>query len=40
MRVPYGIFVPGQEEIDAVFKVLKGNTALGDHTQELEKAIT
>ena len=39
MRVPYGLSVHGQEEIDAVVKVLKGNTALGDKTKEFEGKI-
>lgn len=39
IRVPYGLSVHGQEEIDAVVKVLKGNTALGDKTKEFEKKI-
>lgn len=39
MRVPYGLSVHGQEEIDAVVKVLRGNTALGDRTREFEKKI-
>jgi CDP-6-deoxy-D-xylo-4-hexulose-3-dehydrase len=39
MRVPYGFSVHGQEEIDAVVKVLKGNTALGDQTKEFEGKI-
>jgi CDP-6-deoxy-D-xylo-4-hexulose-3-dehydrase len=39
IRVPYGFSVHGQEEIDAVVKVLKGNTALGDKTKEFENKI-
>lgn len=39
MRVPYGFSVHGQEEIDAVVTVLKGNTALGDKTKKFEKKI-
>ena len=39
MRVPYGFSVHGQEEIDAVVEVLKGNTAIGDKTDEFEKKI-
>jgi CDP-6-deoxy-D-xylo-4-hexulose-3-dehydrase len=39
IRVPYGLSVHGQEEIDAVVKVLKGNTALGDKTKEFEEKI-
>lgn len=39
MRVPYGFSVHGQEEIDAVVEVLKGNTALGKKTEEFEAKI-
>jgi len=39
MRVPYGLSVHGKEEIDAVVKVLKGNTAIGNRTKEFEKKI-
>lgn len=39
MRVPYGFSVHGQEEIDAVVKVLEGNTALGAKTEEFEEKI-
>lgn len=39
IRVPYGHSVHGQEEIDAVVKILKGNTALGDKTKEFEQKI-
>lgn len=39
MRVPYGFSVHGKEEIDAVIKVLEGNTALGDQTKEFEAKI-
>ncbi|RJO59351.1 aminotransferase class I/II-fold pyridoxal phosphate-dependent enzyme [Candidatus Parcubacteria bacterium] len=39
MRVPYGFSVHGQEEIEAVVKVLKGNTALGEKTKEFEEKI-
>ena len=39
MRVSYGLSVHGQEEIDAVVKVLKGNTALGDKTTEFEARV-
>ncbi len=39
MRVPYGFSVHGQEEIDAVVEVLKGNTALGDKTKLFEEKI-
>lgn len=39
LRVPYGFSVHGQEEIDAVVEVLKGNTALGEKTVEFEAKI-
>ncbi len=39
MRVPYGYSVHGKEEIAAVVKVLKGNTALGEKTKEFEEKI-
>ncbi len=39
LRVPYGLSVHGQAEIDAVVAVLRGNTALGVHTIEFEKKI-
>lgn len=39
LRVPYGFSVHGQEEIDAVVDVLKGNTALGPRTKELEAKV-
>jgi CDP-6-deoxy-D-xylo-4-hexulose-3-dehydrase len=39
MRVPYALSVHGKEEIDAVVKVLQGNTALGDKTKEFEEKI-
>ena len=39
MRVPYGYSVHGQEEINAVVKVLKGNTSIGDNTKEFESKI-
>ncbi len=39
IRVPYGFSVHGQEEIDAVVDILKGNTALGDKTKEFEGKI-
>lgn len=39
MRVPYGFSVHGKEEINAVVKVLEGNTALGDQTKEFESKI-
>ncbi len=40
MRVPYGFSAHGKEEIDAVVRVLKGNTALGNHTKEFERRIS
>src|SRR3989338_3346780 len=40
MRVPYGLSVHGQEEIDAVVKVLRGNTALGEKTEAFERKIS
>lgn len=39
MRVPYGLSVHGKEEIDAVVKVLKGNTALGPYAKKFEGKI-
>ncbi len=39
IRVPYGFSVHGQEEIDAVVEVLKGNTALGDKTIAFEQKV-
>ena len=39
MRVPYGFSVHGKEEINAVVKILEGNTALGDKTKEFEAKI-
>lgn len=39
MRVPYAQSVHGQEEINAVVKVLKGNTAIGDKTKEFENKV-
>ncbi len=39
MRVPYGFSYHGPEEIHAVVKVLKGNTALGLKVKEFEKKI-
>lgn len=39
MRVPYGLSLHGQEEIDAVVSVLKGNTALGVKTETFEQKI-
>lgn len=39
MRVPYGLSVHGKEEINAVVKVLEGNTALGANAKEFEEKI-
>lgn len=39
IRVPYGFSVHGKEEIQAVVKVLEGNTALGEKTKEFEQKI-
>ncbi len=39
LRVPYGFSVHGQEEIDAVVEVLRGNTAIGDKTSEFEAKV-
>jgi CDP-6-deoxy-D-xylo-4-hexulose-3-dehydrase len=39
VSVPYALSVHGPEEIEAVVKVLRGNTALGDKTQEFENRI-
>ena len=39
LRVPYGFSVHGQEEIDAVIEVLRGNTAIGDKTSEFEAKV-
>src|SRR6185295_7809884 len=40
MRVPYGFSMHGKEEINAVVKVLEGNTALGALTKEFETKIS
>lgn len=40
IRVPYGFSVHGQEEIDAVVEVLKGNTALGNKTKDMEAKVS
>lgn len=39
MRVPYAQSVHGDEEINAVVEVLKGNTALGPKADEFEKKV-
>lgn len=40
MRVPYGFSLHGKEEINAVVKVLEGNTALGAKTKEFEEKVS
>jgi len=39
MRVPYALSVHGQKEIDAVVRVLKGNTANAGETKKFEQRI-
>lgn len=39
LRVPYGMTVHGQEEIDAVVKVLQTSTQMGPHVAEFEQKI-
>jgi len=39
IRVPYAFSVHGKEEIEAVVKVLKGNTVLSARTKEFEEKI-
>ncbi len=39
IRVPYGLSVHGQDEMDAVVSVLRGNTALGRNTETFEAKI-
>lgn len=39
IRVPYGYSMHGQKEINAVVKVLKGNTALGENAKKFERKI-
>lgn len=39
LRVPYGLSVHGEDEIQAVVEVLRGNTALGPKTEEFEQKI-
>ena len=39
LRVPYGMTVHGQEEIDAVMGVLNTSTQMGPHTREFETLI-
>jgi CDP-6-deoxy-D-xylo-4-hexulose-3-dehydrase len=39
IRVPYGMTVHGQEEIDAVVKVLQTSTQMGPNVREMEERI-
>ena len=39
MRVPYALSVSGEEEIEAVVKVLRTSTLPGDNVQEFEEKI-
>lgn len=39
MRVPYGMTVHGQEEIDAVVEVLKTSTQMGKNVNEFEEKV-
>lgn len=39
IRVPYGSTVHGQEEIDAVFEVLRTSTQMGKHVREMEERV-
>ena len=39
LRVPYGLSVHGNEEIQAVVKVLKNSTQMGKNVSEFEKRI-
>ena len=39
MRVPYGMTVHGQEEIDAVVKVLRTSTQMGKNVREFEEKV-
>ena len=40
LRVPYGLSVHGQEEINAVVRVLKSSTQMGKNVQTFEKKIS
>lgn len=40
IRVPYGMSVHGDEEINAVVKVLRGSTQMGENVTLLEKEIS
>ena len=39
MRVPYGMTVHGQEEIDAVVEVLRTSTQMGKNVREFEEKV-
>ena len=39
LRVPYAMTVHGEEEIEAVVKVLRSSTQMGKHTQEFESKV-
>ncbi|MEQ8520800.1 MAG: DegT/DnrJ/EryC1/StrS family aminotransferase [Vicingaceae bacterium] len=39
IRVPYGQTVHGQEEIDAVVKVLQTSTQMGTNVREFEEKV-
>jgi CDP-4-dehydro-6-deoxyglucose reductase, E1 len=39
LHVPYGITVHGQEEIDAVVKVLQTSTQMGKHVRQMEERV-
>ena len=39
LRVPYGLSVHGNDEINSVVKVLKTSTQMGKHVYEFEKKI-
>ncbi|MFD1795026.1 NarL family transcriptional regulator [Paracoccus aurantiacus] len=40
MRVNYGQTVHGEEEIDAVVKVLRSSTQMGKHVREMQEGVT
>ena len=39
IHVPYGKTVYGEEEIDAVVKVLRTSTQMGKHVREMEERV-
>ena len=39
LRVPYGLSVHGNDEINSVVKVLKTSTQMGKHVYEFEKKL-